>query len=64
MICSFISVEHRAPLCQNGRGRGESFNQFPMEIFFIFFSFYIHKAETQDLALGRPGCEGHYGGLC
>lgn len=49
MICSFISVEHRAPLCQNGRGRGESDNQFPMEIFFIFlFLLYPQGRDTRS----------------
>lgn len=48
-----ISVEHRTPLCQNGRGRGESDNQFPMEIFFIFFFLLYPKGRDTRSGSGK-----------
>lgn len=47
------SVEHRTPLCQNGRGRGESDNQFPMEIFFIFFFLLYPKGRDTRSGSGK-----------
>lgn len=55
----YICIEYHMHLCQTvRRGKGESDNQIPMEIFFVFFGF-IYKRQTQelDLPLGRtdPG---------
>lgn len=65
----YICIEYHTHLCQNiRRGRGESGNQFPMEIFclFVFFFFFIYESQTRkvDLAPGRPGSHGLCSGLC
>ena len=47
-----LCVEYPMPLCQNIRRRGESDDQFPMEIFFSFF-FFVFFSCTKDKHTGQ-----------